>query len=66
VPGRIAFKTADAAAKELCSSTLTGSTREGLIVIVCFYLWAGFHYLLGSFGLPKAMQRARDLRGEFG
>ena len=63
-PGGIAPKTANAATKALCSATLTASTREGLIVIVCFYLWAAFHYLLGSFGLAQALRRARNSRGE--
>lgn len=63
-PGGVAPKTAGDAAKALCSATLTRSTQEGVIVSVCFYLWAGFHYFLGSFGLAKALQRARGLRGE--
>ncbi|QUD87792.1 spinster family MFS transporter [Phenylobacterium montanum] len=63
-PGGVAPKTADAAAKALCSATLTQSTREGILVSVCFYLWAGFHYLLGAFGLTKALADARAARGE--
>ncbi len=63
-PGGIAPKAAGATTKALCSATQVQSTQEGIVVSVCFYLWAGFHYLLGSFGLTKAMQKARDLRGE--
>ena len=58
-PGGVAPKTADAAAKALCASTLTVSTREGIIVSLCFYLWAGLHYFLGAIGLAKALQGAR-------
>ncbi|HEY2658158.1 MAG TPA: MFS transporter [Caulobacteraceae bacterium] len=65
-PGGVAPKAAGEAAKALCSATLVTSTREGIVVSVCFYLWAGFHYLLGSFGLTQALQRARTLRGEAG
>jgi predicted MFS family arabinose efflux permease len=65
-PGGVAPKTAGAAAKALCGATLTTSTREGIVVSVCFYLWASLHYLLGAIGLPQALKRARDLRGEAG
>ena len=65
-PGGAAPKAAGEATKALCSATLTKSTQEGIVVSVCFYVWAGFHYLLGSFGLTKAMQQARSLRGEAG
>ncbi len=65
-PGGIAPKTADAAAKVLCATTLTRSTQEGIVVSVCFYLWAGLHYFLGAMGLGRALERARALRGEAG
>lgn len=63
-PGGVAPKGAGASIKALCGATLTQSTQEGIVVSVCFYLWAGFHYLLGSFGLTQALKRARDERGE--
>jgi hypothetical protein len=39
-------------------------TRHGIIVSYAFGLWGAFHYLLGSFGLAKAMSKARADRGE--
>ena len=47
-----------------CKASLNGATRSGIIVSLCFYLWAAFHYLLGSFGLAQAMAKARADRGE--
>ena len=44
--------------------SLIHATRSGIIVSLCFYLWAAFHYLLGSIGLVKAMAGARADRGE--
>lgn len=63
-PGGIAPPGASMEMARLCTATLANSTRQGIIVSVCFYVWAGFHYLLGSFGLAKAMARARADRGE--
>jgi hypothetical protein len=40
------------------------ATRSGVIISLCFYLWAGFHYFLGSIGLVKALAEARKGRGE--
>ncbi|MBR7619137.1 MFS transporter [Phenylobacterium sp. 20VBR1] len=47
-----------------CKASLKAATQSGIIVSVCFYLWAAFHYLLGSFGLAKALSKARTDRGE--
>ena len=47
-----------------CKSTLVLATRRGIIVSLCFYLWASLHYLLGSFGIAKALAKARADRGE--
>jgi MFS family permease len=63
-PGGIAPHGAAASVVALCKTTLANSTRQGIIVSVCFYVWAGFHYLLGSIGLAKAMAKARADRGE--
>ena len=60
----MAPKGAGAEVIALCKATLANSTRQGIIISVCFYVWAGFHYLLGSFGLAKAMAKARADRGE--
>jgi MFS family permease len=49
-----------------CAGALITATRQGILVTVCFYAWAAFHYLLGSFGLARqlgaaaAERRARE------
>jgi MFS family permease len=49
-----------------CKAAEITATRQGILVTVCFYAWAAFHYLLGSFGLAKqlgdaaAQRRARE------
>lgn len=47
-----------------CAGSLSKATREGVIIVLGAYLWAGLHYFLASFGLVKAMARARAERGE--
>ena len=47
-----------------CKSSLVLATRHGIIVSYAVSLWGAFHYFLGSFGLAKAMARARADRGE--
>jgi MFS family permease len=63
-PGGAAIKGAAPAAAAHCKSTLVLATRRGIIISLCFYLWASVHYLLGSFGLAKALAKARSDRGE--
>jgi predicted MFS family arabinose efflux permease len=63
-PGGKAAAGAAAAAKAACSGALVLGTRHGIIVAYGFSLWGAFHYLLGSFGLAKAMAKARADRGE--
>jgi MFS family permease len=63
-PGGKAAAGAAAAAKAACSGALVLGTRHGVIVAYAFSLWGAFHYLLGSFGLAKAMAKARADRGE--
>jgi MFS family permease len=63
-PGGKAAAGADAAAKAACSGALVLGTRHGVIVAYAFGLWGAFHYLLGSFGIGKAMAEARAARGE--
>jgi MFS family permease len=63
-PGGKATAGAGAAAKAACSGALVLGTRHGIIVAYAFGLWGAFHYLLGSFGLAKAMAKARADRGE--
>jgi len=63
-PGGIAPKGSPAELAAHCKTSLVSATRSGVIVSICFYLWAAFHYLLGSFGLVKALAKARADRGE--
>ena len=63
-PGGKAAPGAAEAAKAACSGALVLGTRHGVLVAYAFSLWGAFHYLLGSFGLAKAMSKARADRGE--
>ena len=63
-PGGKAAKGAGDAAKAACSGALVLATRHGILVAYGVGLWGAFHYLLGSFGLGKAMAQARADRGE--
>ncbi|THD65917.1 MFS transporter [Phenylobacterium sp.] len=63
-PGGKAAKGAADAAKAACSGALVLGTRQGVIVAYAFSLWGAFHYLLGSFGIGKALAKARADRGE--
>jgi MFS family permease len=63
-PGGKAAAGAGAAAKAACAGSLVLGTRHGIIVAYAFSLWGALHYLLGSFGLAKAMSKARADRGE--
>ncbi len=63
-PGGVAPEGAPAALVSQCKTALVHATREGVVVSICFYLWAAFHYLLGSFGLVQALAKARAARGE--
>ena len=63
-PGGMAPKGSPVELVGQCKSALVFATRRGIIVSLCFYLWASVHYLLGSFGLVKALAKARADRGE--
>ena len=63
-PGGAAPTGASAQAASACSGALALGTRQGIIITLLFYLWAAFHYFLGSFGLVKALAKARADRGE--
>lgn len=58
-PGGVAPKTASAELAAACHATLSNSTRQGIILSICFYAVAGVCYLLGAIGLAKHM-RERD------
>ena len=63
-PGGLAPAGAAPGLAARCHDSLVDATRSGIIVSLCFYLWAAFHYFLGSIGLVKALADARKARGE--
>jgi MFS family permease len=63
-PGGAAVKGSAPALMAQCKGTLALATRDGMIVTFLFLTWAALHYLLGSFGLAKALAAARTARGE--
>jgi hypothetical protein len=63
-PGGAAPKGADPAAASACKGALVLATRQGVLIAYAVGLWGALHYLLASFGLGKAMARARADRGE--
>ena len=63
-PGGVAPAGASAEAAAACNGSLVLATRHGIIVAYAVSLWGAFHYFLGSFGLGKALARARADRGE--
>ncbi|MGI9170410.1 MAG: spinster family MFS transporter, partial [Caulobacteraceae bacterium] len=66
-PGGAAPSGSAASLIHRCKGAEITATRQGLVVTVCFYAWAAFHYLLGSFGLARqlgaAAARRRALEG---
>ncbi len=63
-PGGLAAPGSTPEMAQRCSSSLIEATRSGVIISLCFYVWAAFHYLLGSIGLTQALAKARADRGE--
>lgn len=63
-PGGKAAAGAAEAAKAACSGALVLGTRQGQIVTYLFGIWGAVHYLIGSFGIGKALAEARAARGE--
>ena len=63
-PGGVAPKGSPAELADHCRVSLIGATRSGVVISICFLLWAAFHYLLGSIGLVQALAKARADRGE--
>jgi hypothetical protein len=53
-----------AAAVAACDGSLVLATRHGIILAYAVSLWGALHYFLGSFGLAKALAKARADRGE--
>ena len=63
-PGGTAPKGAAPELAAQCHGALVESTRTGVVISICFLLWAAFHYFLGSIGLVQALAKARAERGE--
>ena len=63
-PGGVAPKGSAPEAATACGGALVLATRQGIIVAYAVSLWGAFHYLLASFGLKKALAKARADRGE--
>lgn len=63
-PGGKAPAGADAAAAQACGAALGLATRQGILFAYGLGLWAAVHYLLASFGIGKALAKARADRGE--
>lgn len=52
-PGGTAPVGAAADVVRQCAGSLALGTRQGIIVMLCFYFWAAAHYLRASFALAK-------------
>jgi hypothetical protein len=39
-----------------CKSAMALSSRQGIIISICFYAWASIHYFLAAIGLAKHMK----------
>jgi len=57
-PGGVAPKGAAAELVAHCKDASALATRQGIILSICFYAWAGVHYLLASIGMVKHMKDA--------
>ncbi len=55
-PGGAAPKGAADALVESCRITLANSSRQGIILSICFYAWASLHYFLAAIGMKKHME----------
>jgi len=56
-PGGRALASAGPAAGAACKKALSWGSQQGVLIGVCFYLWASVHYFLGCFGLTKVLRR---------
>jgi MFS family permease len=58
-PGGIGPKGAGEAVDLACRAAMAAGTRQGIVVNLLIYAWAGVHYLLAAITLPKDLARAR-------
>jgi MFS family permease len=56
-PGGRAIASAGPAAAAACKSALSWGSQQGVMIGVCFYLWASVHYFLACIGLTKMLRR---------
>ena len=45
-----------------CHAALALATRQGIMIQVCFYLWAAFHYLLSTIGMTRLLEAQINMR----
>ncbi|MFN3513543.1 MAG: spinster family MFS transporter [Phenylobacterium sp.] len=57
-PGGIGLEGAGAAVDAACKAAMAAGTREGIVLNLLIYAWAGLHYLLAAITLPKDMADA--------
>ncbi len=43
-----------------CGPMLARASRDGIIVTLCFHVWAAVHSVLGAIGLGRQMQAAAE------
>ncbi|CAN5591896.1 MFS transporter [soil metagenome] len=55
-PGGVAPKGSPVELAKLCNTTLAHSSKQGIIVSLCFYAWAALHYALAAIGMVKHMK----------
>lgn len=57
-PGGVGAEGAGAAIDAACKASVATGTRQGIVLNLLIYAWAGIHYLLAAITLPKDMAQA--------
>ncbi|SEM14223.1 Predicted arabinose efflux permease, MFS family [Stigmatella aurantiaca] len=55
-PGGTAPQDAAAGLVQACQGALARATQQGILVTLCFYVWAGLHYALAAIGMVRHMK----------
>jgi predicted MFS family arabinose efflux permease len=58
-PGGVGKEGLGPAVDAACKAAMAQGTRQGIVVNLLIYAWAGVHYLLAAITLPKDIARAR-------
>jgi hypothetical protein len=58
-PGGVGPKDGAAALDASCKAAMASGTKAGVLGVTLFYFWAGLHYLLAAFTLPKDLAKLR-------